>query len=69
VRADAVQKQVDILVNAAGITHASTLFTTTPDLLEEVVQTNLIGTMIACRTVGRNMIAEKGGKYLFALEC
>lgn len=35
---------------------------TTPYLLEEVVQTNLIGTMIACRTVGRNMIAENGGE-------
>ncbi|PMD27776.1 NAD(P)-binding protein [Hyaloscypha hepaticicola] len=55
------EKHVDILVNVAGITHYSPLFVTSPSLLEEVVRTNLVGTMMACRTVGRNMMAVKGG--------
>jgi short-subunit dehydrogenase len=56
------QKRVDVLVNAAGITHYSPLFVTSPSLLEEVVRTNLMGTMIACRTIGKNMMAIKKGK-------
>lgn len=52
---------MDILVNAAGITHYSPLFVTSTSLLEEVVRTNLMGTIMACRTVGKNMMALKGG--------
>ncbi|KAE9380195.1 NAD(P)-binding protein [Stipitochalara longipes BDJ] len=55
------EKHVDMLVNAAGITHYSPLFVTSPSLLEEVVTTNLTGTMMACRTVGKNMMANKKG--------
>ncbi|KAH8800073.1 hypothetical protein F5882DRAFT_448383 [Hyaloscypha sp. PMI_1271] len=55
------ERQVDILVNAAGVTHYSPLFVTSTSLLDEVVTTNLMGTMMACRTVGKNMLAMKGG--------
>ncbi|KUJ23128.1 NAD(P)-binding protein [Mollisia scopiformis] len=55
------QKKVHILVNAAGVTHYSPLFITSPSLLEEVLRTNLMGTMMACRTVGKNMMASRGG--------
>ncbi|KAE8453511.1 hypothetical protein EG329_010372 [Mollisiaceae sp. DMI_Dod_QoI] len=55
------EKKVDILVNAAGVTHYSPLFVTSPSLLEEVIRTNLMGTTMACRTVGKNMMALKGG--------
>ena len=52
---------MDVLVNAAGITHYSPIFVTSPSLLEEVVRTNLMGTMMASRTVGKSMMATKGG--------
>ncbi|KAF8864757.1 NAD(P)-binding protein [Acephala macrosclerotiorum] len=53
--------KVDILVNSAGITHYSPLFVTSTSLLEEVMRTNVMGTMMACRIVGKNMMALKGG--------
>ncbi|KAK2627964.1 hypothetical protein QTJ16_002610 [Diplocarpon rosae] len=55
------EKNIDVLVNAAGVTHYSPLFVTSVGRLEEVVRTNLLGTMMACRTVGKNMMARKGG--------
>ncbi|GAM85102.1 hypothetical protein ANO11243_031050 [Dothideomycetidae sp. 11243] len=62
----AEKDRVDILVNAAGITHSSLFLRTTEELLEDVVRTNLLGTMWACRAVGRRMMrqspAEKRGK-------
>lgn len=55
------KEKVDILVNSAGITHYSPLFVTSTSLLEEVMRTNVMGTMMACRIVGKNMMALKGG--------
>ncbi|KAK3044727.1 hypothetical protein LTS18_000516, partial [Coniosporium uncinatum] len=40
-------RSCDILVNAAGITHTSLLIREGPETLEQVVQTNLMGTMWA----------------------
>ncbi len=57
------ERNIDILVNAAGITHASPLFVTSPDLLEEVVRTNLIGTIMACKTIGKTMMVKREGKF------
>ncbi|KAH7409245.1 hypothetical protein BKA64DRAFT_391414 [Cadophora sp. MPI-SDFR-AT-0126] len=54
-------KNIDILVNAAGITHYSPLFVTGPTLLDEVLRTNLMGTMMGCRAVGKAMLGGKGG--------
>jgi NAD(P)-dependent dehydrogenase (short-subunit alcohol dehydrogenase family) len=53
------KRKVDFLVNAAGITHYSALFATKPELLEEVAQTNLIGTILGCRSIGRLMMGKK----------
>ncbi|KAK0109774.1 hypothetical protein ONS95_002450 [Cadophora gregata] len=60
---EGIRKEVniDILVNAAGITHYSPLFVTSPTLLDEVLQTNLMGTMMGCRAVGKGMLSRKGG--------
>jgi len=55
------EKNIDILVNAAGITHYSPLFVTSPALLDEVLRTNLMGTMMGCRAVGKGMLQRKGG--------
>lgn len=53
--------KIDILVNAAGISHSSPLFVTSLGLIQEVIQTNLVGTILGCRIVGKNMLAGKGG--------
>jgi len=50
---------VDILVNAAGIAQASLLATTTRDLIDRVVQTNLLGTIWGCQTVAKAMIRQR----------
>ncbi|CZS89622.1 related to dehydrogenases with different specificities (related to short-chain alcohol dehydrogenases) [Rhynchosporium agropyri] len=55
------EKNIDILVNAAGVTHYSPLFVTSPGWLEEVMRTNLMGTMMGCRAVGKGMLGKKGG--------
>ncbi|KAK3044732.1 hypothetical protein LTS18_000502, partial [Coniosporium uncinatum] len=55
-------KSCDILVNAAGITHTSLLIREKPETLEQVVQTNLMGTMWACKYVGRAMMRSKTDK-------
>ncbi|RKF72087.1 3-oxoacyl- reductase FabG [Golovinomyces cichoracearum] len=55
------ENQIDLLVNAAGITHFSPLFTTSLDLVHEVIRTNLHGTMLGCRTIGKSMMARKKG--------
>ncbi|KAI9056053.1 hypothetical protein LZ554_000984 [Drepanopeziza brunnea f. sp. 'monogermtubi'] len=55
------RENIDILVNAAGITHYSPLFVTSTPLLESVMRTNLVGTMMGCRTVGKGMMGRKGG--------
>jgi NADP-dependent 3-hydroxy acid dehydrogenase YdfG len=55
------QKDIDILVNAAGITHSSLLVVTKPELLEEVINTNLKGTMWGCQTIAKSMMRRKSG--------
>ncbi|KAF2152422.1 NAD(P)-binding protein [Myriangium duriaei CBS 260.36] len=49
---------IDVLVNAAGLTHASPFLRTSEDLVEDVVRTNLLGTMWGCRAVGRRMMRQ-----------
>ncbi|PQE05235.1 3-oxoacyl-acyl carrier reductase protein [Rutstroemia sp. NJR-2017a BBW] len=53
--------QIDILVNAAGITHSSPLITTSPDLIESVLHTNLQGTIWGCKVVSRMMVRRREG--------
>jgi NAD(P)-dependent dehydrogenase (short-subunit alcohol dehydrogenase family) len=55
------EKPIDILVNAAGITHSSPLFVTTEELLEKIVSTNLMGTMLGCKVIGRTMMGNGDG--------
>lgn len=50
----------DVLVNAAGISQSSLLMRGDVGEIEHVVQTNLMGTMWACREVSKLM--KRGGK-------
>ncbi|KAI9803369.1 MAG: hypothetical protein M1833_000887 [Piccolia ochrophora] len=54
-------KDVDILVNAAGTAHSSLLVTTRAESIEEVIRTNLLGTIWGCKAVGREMVRRREG--------
>ena len=54
-----MKKDVDILVNTAGISHASLLVATKAELVQEVVQTNLMGSIWACRAVAKAMVGQR----------
>jgi NADP-dependent 3-hydroxy acid dehydrogenase YdfG len=56
-----LKRDVDILVNAAGVTHYSLLVATQPKLVEEVVGTNLMGTVWGCQVMVKNMMRRKRG--------
>jgi NAD(P)-dependent dehydrogenase (short-subunit alcohol dehydrogenase family) len=49
----------DILINSAGITHSSLLMAMKPSSIEEIIQTNLLGTIYACQFVSKAMIRSK----------
>ncbi|KAI9844940.1 MAG: hypothetical protein M1838_001972 [Thelocarpon superellum] len=54
-------KDVDVLINAAGVAHYSLLMATKPELVERVVRTNLMGPVWAGQIVGRNMVRRRKG--------
>ncbi|KAH8816257.1 hypothetical protein F5884DRAFT_215080 [Xylogone sp. PMI_703] len=52
---------LDILVNAAGVTQYSALFATKPELIEELLHTNLQGTIWGCQIFGKKMLRRRDG--------
>ncbi|KAK9332426.1 hypothetical protein V1520DRAFT_334854 [Lipomyces starkeyi] len=52
---------IDILVNAAGVAQNKLLFTTPGSEIEDIIRTNLMGTIFACRTFARPMTRRKEG--------
>ncbi|BFZ62893.1 hypothetical protein YB2330_004003 [Saitoella coloradoensis] len=60
-----VLKDVDVLVNAAGISQVSLLVRTSPDAINSLIQTNLLGTIYASQAFAKNSIrARKGGTII-----
>ncbi|KAF7524672.1 hypothetical protein G7054_g11338 [Neopestalotiopsis clavispora] len=53
------QCPVDILVNAAGITQDSLLFKSSLAECQQIINTNLVGTMHGCATISNWMIKQK----------
>lgn len=51
--------RVDILINAAGITHSSLFLRESPGSMERIVQTNLMGTMWASKILAKRMLRNK----------
>ncbi|CCC13690.1 hypothetical protein SMACR_07256 [Sordaria macrospora] len=51
--------KVDILINSAGITQRSPLMKTPVEEVEELVGTNLTGTVLGCKFVGRAMLRNR----------
>lgn len=61
------EKPVHVLINAAGIAHSSLFVRTSLETVESVVRTNLMGTIMACQRLGKNMLRNEsvlalGGK-------
>ncbi|KAI9721992.1 MAG: hypothetical protein M1812_001951 [Candelaria pacifica] len=54
-------REVDILVNAAGVAHSSLFMATKPDLIERVMQTNLMGTTWGCQILSKQMMRRRKG--------
>ncbi|KAG0642052.1 hypothetical protein HOY80DRAFT_918103 [Tuber brumale] len=54
-------KKLDILVNAAGITHYSLLMATKSETIQEVIRTNLVGSVLGCRAMLRGMVRARSG--------
>jgi NAD(P)-dependent dehydrogenase (short-subunit alcohol dehydrogenase family) len=64
---DAVVKslgQVDILVNAAGITKKSPTVDLTEDVWSEILDTNLNGTLRGCQVFGKHMLSRGYGRII-----
>ena len=62
---EAVKGKIDILVNAAGLTHYSPFLITSEERMQEVLDTNLMGTVLGCKTVGKGMLKGGGGEFAF----
>ena len=54
-------QRIDLLVNNAGITRDGLLATMSARDLVEVIQTNLIGTMLCCQQVVPGMLRQRSG--------
>ncbi|TLD25454.1 hypothetical protein PspLS_05975 [Pyricularia sp. CBS 133598] len=52
-------KQLDILVNAAGVAQNSLLVRTKVTDIDEIINTNLVGTTLGCREASSMMIRQK----------
>ncbi|KAI6381463.1 hypothetical protein MCOR25_001158 [Pyricularia grisea] len=52
-------KQVDILVNAAGVAQNSLLVRTKISDIDDIINTNLIGTTLGCREAASMMVRQK----------
>lgn len=60
-RVDQHFQRIDLLVNNAGITRDGLLATMSARDLVEVIQTNLIGTMLCCQQVVPSMLRQRSG--------
>lgn len=60
-RVDQHFQRIDLLVNNAGITRDGLLATMSARDLVEVIQTNLIGTMLCCQQVVPGMLRQRSG--------
>jgi NAD(P)-dependent dehydrogenase (short-subunit alcohol dehydrogenase family) len=51
-----------VLVNAAGIMQASHLVRTTTEQMENIIRTNLTGTILGCKAISKAMLASKSSR-------
>lgn len=53
--------RIDLLVNNAGITRDGLLATLSPSEIVEVIQTNLVGTLLCCQKALPSMLRQRSG--------
>jgi NAD(P)-dependent dehydrogenase (short-subunit alcohol dehydrogenase family) len=56
--------QVDILVNAAGIIHRAPTLDFPEDSWQDILETNLTGTLRSCQIFGKHMLARGYGRII-----
>ena len=56
--------KIDVLINNAGITKDNIILRMSYEDWDEVINTNLKGTFIACKTVSKHMIKQKSGRII-----
>ncbi|TPX11891.1 uncharacterized protein E0L32_007389 [Thyridium curvatum] len=63
----AQRPNISILVNAAGLAQNSLLVRTRDEDLQEILDVNLRGTILGCRSFGKSMMKRKAGMLLLAV--
>lgn len=58
-----IEQTIDVLVNCAGVAHYSPFVVTSSTTIEQTLQTNLMGTMLGCKIVGKRMMANREGGF------
>lgn len=53
-----IQPKIDILINSAGISQTKLLLHTGKFEIDELLSTNLLGTILGCKYIGKSMIAH-----------
>jgi 3-oxoacyl-[acyl-carrier protein] reductase len=59
---------VTTLINAAGVASMNLALMTPPKKTQELIQTNLIGTIYSCQVFGPLLIKNKGGSIFLLLQ-
>lgn len=55
---------IEVLVNAAAVNYDKLLLTSTKDMVNEVFETNLNGTIFMCKSILKQMIRQKKGSIV-----
>ncbi|MEV0132613.1 3-oxoacyl-ACP reductase FabG [Dactylosporangium sp. NPDC050688] len=62
---EAAQGPVEVLVCSAGVTADGLLMRTTPDMIDSVLDTNLVGPILAAKSAIRRMMVNRWGRIIF----
>lgn len=55
---------IDVLINNAAITLRKPFLEQTPEEIQRVIETNLVGYLLCAQAVGRTMVAKRSGKII-----
>ena len=55
---------IEVLVNAAGINSDKLLINSTKDMIHDIIETNLNGTIFMCKSILKRMIRQKRGSIV-----
>jgi len=55
---------IEVLVNAAGINSDKLLMSASNDMINDIIETNLNGTIYACKSILKQMIRQRKGSIV-----